>query len=96
MADIQPFRGIRYTSADLSRLIAPPYDILDEGDKRRLLAGDDHNIVAVDLPHVPPKTAGPDSVYRQAAGELTSWMDIHALERDETSITRLIDWAARR
>lgn len=83
MAEIQPFRGIRYTSVDVSRLIAPPYDILDEADKARLLAADDHNVVAIDLPHVPPKTAGPDNIYRQAAGEMTSWMDIHAIERDE-------------
>ena len=44
---------------DLSKLVAPPYDVLDEDDKAALLAKDPSNIVAVDLPHVPPKSAGP-------------------------------------
>lgn len=84
MADIQPFRAIRYSQADVSDLIAPPYDILGEADKKALLAKDDHNIVAVDLPHLPPKSAGPDHVYAKAAGELTSWLDIRTLARDES------------
>jgi uncharacterized protein (DUF1015 family) len=83
MAEIQPFRAIRYSQADISDLIAPPYDILSDADKTALLRKDDHNIVAVDLPHTPPKSAGPDQVYAKAAGDLTSWLDIRTLGRDE-------------
>lgn len=83
MAQIEPFTAIRYTEQDVSALVAPPYDILDEADKAALLRKDEHNIVAIDLPHVPPKTAGPDAVYQRAAGELTSWLDIRAIARDE-------------
>jgi uncharacterized protein (DUF1015 family) len=82
MARIEPFRAIRYTAGDLSSVLAPPYDILDEEDKADLLRKDDHNIVAIDLPHVPPKSAGPDESYRRAAGEMTSWLDIRALACD--------------
>lgn len=82
MAQIEPFTAIRYTCSEVSHLIAPPYDVLDERDKEALLAKDDHNIVAVDLPHVPPKSAGPDIVYERAAGELTSWLDIRCVARD--------------
>jgi uncharacterized protein (DUF1015 family) len=85
MAEIQPFCAIRYTRPDLDDLIAPPYDILSDADKQALLRKDDHNIVAVDLPHLPPKSAGPDSVYAKAAGDLTSWLDIRTLARDETA-----------
>ncbi|HVP11075.1 MAG TPA: DUF1015 domain-containing protein [Phycisphaerae bacterium] len=83
MAEIQPFRAIRYTQPDISDLIAPPYDILNEADKAALLRKDDHNIVAVDLPHLPPKSAGPDHAYARAAGDLTSWLDIRTLARDD-------------
>jgi uncharacterized protein (DUF1015 family) len=83
MADIQPFRAIRYSRSDVTSLIAPPYDILSEADKQALLRKDDHNIVAIDLPHTPPKSAGPDSAYAKAAGELTSWLDMRTLVRDE-------------
>ncbi|MFQ5410858.1 MAG: DUF1015 family protein [Phycisphaerae bacterium] len=83
MAQIEPFKAIRYGQEDLSDLIAPPYDVLSRGDKRALLKQDDHNIVAIDLPHIPPKKAGPDRAYAQAAGDLTCWIDIRTLIHDE-------------
>ncbi len=83
MADIRPFRAIRYPQTDISNVIAPPYDILSEANKRDLLSKDPHNIVAIDLPHTPPKKAGPDSAYQGAADELTRWLDEQALVRDE-------------
>ncbi len=77
MPEIAPFRALRYDtsrlSTDVSKVIAPPYDVLDAKDKAELLAKSDHNIVAVDLPHVPPKSAGPDSVYAQAADLFNRW-----------------------
>lgn len=77
MPEIRPFRAIRYSTtrfgSEQSKLIAPPYDVLDAKDKAALLARDAHNIVAVDLPHVPPKNAGPDEVYAQAAQTLKQW-----------------------
>ena len=82
MPRIEPFRALRYHREDVSDLIAPPYDILSRKDKKALLRKDDHNIVALDLPHFPPKTAGPDEVYAQAAGDLTCWIDVHTLAYD--------------
>ncbi len=41
MAQIRPFAGVRYSRTmglDLSDLIAPPYDVLDEAGKRSLQA----------------------------------------------------------
>jgi uncharacterized protein (DUF1015 family) len=71
--EIRPFRGWRYGSADVSPLISPPYDILSQDDRAALLARSPHNIVAVDLPHFPPKKVGPDEVYQQAAKLLEQW-----------------------
>lgn len=85
MANVRPFRGIRYSAAagrDVSDLIAPPYDVLDDADKSRLLAKSPYNIVAVDLPHVPPKTLGPDSAYASAAATMQLWLDRGVLVRD--------------
>ncbi len=83
MAVIQPFTGIRYNRRDVTDVIAPPYDILSAAEKEALLEKDDHNIVAIDLPHLPPKSAGPDRLYNRAAGDLTCWLDIRTLTRDE-------------
>lgn len=83
--EIRPFRGWRYDTADgdISRFVAPPYDVLSAEDKRRLLAGCDRNIVAVDLPHCPPKEAGPDEEYRQAAQTLRQWMAAGVLKQED-------------
>lgn len=77
MAIIRPFAGIRYSTKhgkDISKLIAPPYDVLDATQKQSLLAKDPHNVVAVDLPHVPPKQLGPPSAYEAAAKAMNQWL----------------------
>lgn len=72
MAQILPIPAITYDfspETDMMPVIAPPYDVLDEKSKAALLARNECNIVAVDLPHLPAKTVGPDATYA-AAGEL--------------------------
>jgi uncharacterized protein (DUF1015 family) len=83
--EIRPFRGWRYSAVaggDISKFIAPPYDILSASDKQALLAGDARNIVTVDLPHVPPKEVGPDSEYQAAANILQQWKRTGVLVQD--------------
>jgi len=80
--DIQPFCGWRFATDDVSKHIAPPYDILDQADKDELLAGHKHNIVAVDLPHVPPKELGPPEVYKSSATLLEKWQKRGVLQQD--------------
>ena len=84
--EITAFRGWRYDLAggkDISSHIAPPYDVLSAQDKAQLLAGSERNIVAVDMPHVPPKDLGPEAVYLQAAARLEEWKSSGLLRRDD-------------
>lgn len=88
MPEIKPFQAIRYDHAklgggdaalnplrgDVSGLISPPYDVLDQNDKDALLARSDHNFVALDLPHLPPKSAGADELYQRSARLLNEWL----------------------
>lgn len=83
MADIRPFRAIRFSSRDLSRMVAPPYDILDANDKAALLVRSDRNMVAIDLPFVPPKSAGPPAAYDQAAKTFRAWQADGTLRQDD-------------
>jgi uncharacterized protein (DUF1015 family) len=84
LAQIRPFAGIRYPKKqqDISDLIAPPYDVLDEAGKAKLQAKHANNIVRVDLPFMPPKSVGPDAVYEQANGQLQNWLASGVLVRD--------------
>ncbi|MAE61602.1 MAG: hypothetical protein CMJ49_09630 [Planctomycetaceae bacterium] len=81
---LHPFHAIRYATpdGDLSARIAPPYDVLDEGPKRDLLAQDPYNIVEIDLPVTPPKTVGPDEAYRRAGQTMQNWIQQGVLQRD--------------
>ncbi|HYO11084.1 MAG TPA: DUF1015 domain-containing protein [Tepidisphaeraceae bacterium] len=84
MATIRPFSGIRYGKqfADVSSLIAPPYDVLDEAQKAALQAKHPNNIVTVDLPWMPPKTVGPDDAYERANHTLGAWRTGGVLQED--------------
>lgn len=85
MAIIRPFAGVRFNKAkfqDLSNLIAPPYDVLDEAGKAALQAKDPNNIVTIDLPHLPPKSVGPDETYDMAALRLQTGMEQNVLVQD--------------
>jgi uncharacterized protein (DUF1015 family) len=73
-----PFRGERFAdSSRLSRLIAPPYDVISPPERTRLAAGDPHNIVYLILPE-----AGAEDRYLHAARLLETWRHDHVLVRD--------------
>lgn len=88
MPTLHPIKAVRYACSnggDISTRIAPPYDVLDEGPKRQLLAVDDRNIVAVDLPVTPPKTVGPEQAYRDAGQRYRTWLGEGTLRYDPTA-----------
>lgn len=85
MPVIRPFAAYRYSrdlGLDYSNLIAPPYDVLDEAGKAELQARSDYNIVSVDLPHLPPKTVGPDATYAGADELFRKWIAEGVISRD--------------
>jgi len=76
---VVPFRGERYAETDkLSRLIAPPYDVIDPAARARFAALDAHNIVHLMLPEAP---TGGDR-YAWAAQQLAVWRQSGVLARD--------------
>ncbi|HYE03497.1 MAG TPA: DUF1015 domain-containing protein [Phycisphaerales bacterium] len=90
MPAVHPFRAVQYAEAlagraerpaDLSRLVAPPYDVLDADSKAALLKQDQRNIVRIDLPHLPAKELGPTEAYEQAARTFRQWLDEGVLAR---------------
>ncbi len=87
MLEVAPFQAIRFDhtrcGGDVSSLLAPPYDVLDQNDKDALLARSEHNIVAIDLPHIPPKTLGPPEAYDRSARLMREWLDEGVLIREE-------------
>jgi uncharacterized protein (DUF1015 family) len=93
----EPFVAVRYATSELDDLIAPPYDVLSDGDLDDLEGRDPHNIVHVDV----PRDRDGDDRYRRAAQRLRTWIDEGILARDaDPSFTlyrmRFVDDAGRR
>lgn len=74
----EPFPAIRYADADLSAVIAPPYDVLSEADLDALEARDPHNIVHVDV----PRERDGAGRYEAAAARFRAWLADGVLARD--------------
>jgi uncharacterized protein (DUF1015 family) len=82
MADVQPLRALRYDTAvvgPLSEVLAPPYDVIDAGQRAELLARSPFNVAAVDLPQAEP---GGGDQYALAGQLFESWQLQGALVRD--------------
>jgi uncharacterized protein (DUF1015 family) len=79
---VAPFAGERFAdAAHLSRLIAPPYDVIDQAERARLAALDAHNIVHVMLPEA-PRGRPQDERYAAAAELLAAWRAKRVLVRE--------------
>ncbi len=79
MAEIAPIRGVLYDPAkvDVSKVIAPPYDVIPEEERAKLEALDPHNAVRLIL----PRGEG-DARYQTAADLLAAWRESGVLVRD--------------
>ncbi|MEX2246647.1 MAG: DUF1015 domain-containing protein [Dehalococcoidia bacterium] len=85
MADIRPFRGLRYDAAeaDPALTIAPPYDVISAEQQRALYERSAQNIVRVEYGEALATDAAADNRYTRAAAELASWRASGVLVRDE-------------
>ncbi len=81
MADVRPLRALHYdlrAVGPLDAVIAPPYDVIDPGQRAALVARSPHNVVNIDLPEAP---LGGDA-YEEAARLLDLWRRQGAVVRD--------------
>jgi uncharacterized protein (DUF1015 family) len=74
---LAPFRALRPRAdgSELALLLCPPYDVIDDAERTRLLAADPDNAVAVVLPRGAHEAAGAgDDQYVSAARRLDGWV----------------------
>src|SRR5687768_69209 len=74
MADVQPFRAVRYAGAagPLADLVAPPYDAVSDEERAALYTRSRHNVIHVTLPE---SAAAAGRLYRD-------WLAEGVLEQD--------------
>jgi uncharacterized protein (DUF1015 family) len=81
MVHIAPFRGVFYNQKkirDLTKVVAPPYDVISKDEQERLYRKSPYNFVRLDL------SQEPDS-YDTVAQTLNQWQAQGVLERDATA-----------
>jgi uncharacterized protein (DUF1015 family) len=68
---LAPFRALRYDASrvPLDKVLAPPYDVIDDQQRDELAARDEHNVVRLTL----PRGAEGESGYEAAARTLNAW-----------------------
>ena len=70
MADIQPFRALRYNlekAGEIQDLTCPPYDIISPQERQDFLAHNGYNVIRLELPREG------ENPYAQAAAVLAQW-----------------------
>ena len=85
MPEIQPFRAWRYNLArirDLSKVLAPPYDVISAEEQKRLYTRSPVNIVRVELGVKRSSDHAAENAYTRARGFLEAWKRDGTLIRD--------------
>jgi uncharacterized protein (DUF1015 family) len=85
MADVLPFRGVRYAASrpsTLSRLIAPPYDAISPHHRASLAARDPHNVVHLILGQDLPGDGEQENRYVRAGRSFAGWLEDGTLRQD--------------
>ena len=85
MTVIKGIRALRYNPekiADISRVVAPPYDVIDPELEDELLRRDPHNIVRITMGKTPRGGRSPQD-YVEAARRLSAWRSEGVLMRDD-------------
>jgi uncharacterized protein (DUF1015 family) len=83
VADVSALRALHYdlaTVGPLQGVVAPPYDVIDPGERAELAARSPYNVVHVDLPEPGP---GGEDAYAHAAEILERWRADGAVVRDD-------------
>ncbi len=94
MAEIHPFRGVRYNQRliqDLSRVICAPSDVITPELQRELYRRSDYNFVRLNAPLGSSDSRREDSKWQRAAAALNDWLDRGILQIDDVPAIYLHD-----
>ncbi|MCZ7646843.1 MAG: DUF1015 domain-containing protein [Planctomycetota bacterium] len=86
MANIIPFRGLRYNptriNGPLDSVVAPPYDVIDFDQQEQLYRVSPHNCVRLILGRQYDGDGPTDNRYTRAAAFLDQWQDEGVIQED--------------
>lgn len=83
MAEIRPFRGIRYNQervGNLSAVFCPPYDVISPEEQHRLCEKSPYNIIRLELGKDLPGDTPTNNRYTRAAAIFQGWLEQGVLQ----------------
>jgi len=82
---IRAFRALEYNpdAVELARVVAPPYDVIDDATSRRLYQRDPHNVIRLVLGEESPTDSDADNRYTRARDLMAGWLASGVLMRKE-------------
>lgn len=86
MADIIPFKGIRYNKEqikDPNLVMTPPYDIISPAQQEMYYNRDEYNMIKLDLVKEFPTDTEQDSRYTRASNTFSQWLSNRVLVGEE-------------
>ena len=84
MADVQPFRGLRYRTQDLGKELCPPYDVISSHEQSALYELSPNNAIRLELGISDASDSDSDNRYTRASILLADWVKEGILIRDDT------------
>jgi uncharacterized protein (DUF1015 family) len=88
MAEIRPFRGVRYNQSkvkNLAAVISPPYDIISPQQQDDLYHSSPYNFVRIEYNRETPQDNQQDNRYTRASEYIANWIKEGVLRQDETA-----------
>ena len=86
MADLLPFRGLRYRAdvvGDIGSVLAPPFDVIDAEQQAALHEASPYNVVRLELGQERPDDGPQENRYTRAAATLGEWRSLQALAQED-------------
>ena len=94
MAEILPFRGVRYNQGlvgELASVICPPYDIIAPQLQQELYHRSAYNFVRLEFGRESPQDTAADNRYTRSAATLEQWLAQGVLAQDQKPAIYLHD-----
>ena len=94
MADVRPFKGLRFNTrvvGNLSDVICPPFDTISPELQNRLYQRGEYNVVRLESGERLPTDTDEENRYTRAAGLLDKWIEEQVLVRDSEPAFYLIE-----
>ncbi|MFA5316535.1 MAG: DUF1015 domain-containing protein, partial [Dehalococcoidales bacterium] len=94
MAEIRPFRGVRYDPAltEPGTVICPPYDVISPRQKTELLERSRYNFVRLEAAQGLPQDTDQDNKFTRTRAMLDEWLERGVLKADAAPSLYLHDY----